>query len=131
VENSTGARLSLLVRPAPLSDWYQTEAGPSVIVYLGDEEHQQQAPEQFVARLFGLTKSEAALATQLANGFSLTEAADKLGLTESSVRTYSKKIFSKLGVSRQAELVRLILQSIALLAGPDHSEPDTARKQLA
>jgi len=44
-------------------------------------------------------------------------AAAKLGLTESSVRTYSKKIFSKTGAKRQAELVRLILKTVSLLGG--------------
>lgn len=118
VTNSTGTGLSLLVRPAPLAEWYQPDTGPSVTVYLSDDEHRQEVSEPYVARLFGLTRSEAALATALANGLSLSEAAVKLELTQSSVRTYSKKIFAKLGISRQGELVRLILQSLTLLAGP-------------
>ena len=70
-----------------------------------------------MAELFGLTESEALLATLLANGYTLGEAAAKLRLTESSVRTYSKKIFSKTGAKRQAELVRLILKTVSLLGG--------------
>lgn len=114
---SNGYSLGLLIRSIPLVGWYQSDSSPSVILYLGDLQRQPQAPEHAVAQLFGLTPSEAQVATLLANGFSLTEAAGKLGLTENSVRTYSKKIYAKTGVRRQAELVRLVLKSVALLAG--------------
>lgn len=116
VECPTGADVGLLIRAAPISGWYQNEGVPSVIIHLEDFEQDQRAPEQIVARLFGLTKSEARLAAMLASGLTLTDAAVKLNLTESSVRTYSKKIFAKMGVGRQAELVRLIMKSVALLA---------------
>lgn len=116
VECPTGADVGLLIRTAPTSGWYQNEGVPSVIIHLEDFEQDQRAPEQIVARLFGLTKSEARLAAMLASGLTLTDAAVKLNLTESSVRTYSKKIFAKMGVGRQAELVRLIMKSVALLA---------------
>lgn len=43
------------------------------------------------------------------------EAAQTLGLAENTVRSYLKSIFGKTGVNRQAELVRLILQSVAVL----------------
>ena len=48
-------------------------------------------------------------------GFSLADAADRLGLTENTVRTYCKTIMSKVGVGRQADLVALILRSVAVL----------------
>jgi PAS domain-containing protein len=118
IECPSGSRLGLLVRAAPASDWYRSNSSPSVIVYvLGDLDQPELAPEHVVAQLFGLTESEALLATLLANGFTLGEAATKLRLTESSVRTYSKKIFSKTGAKRQAELVRLILKTVSLLGG--------------
>ena len=71
--------------------------------------------ERLVTQLFDLTPSEAHLATLLATGSSLSEAADKLGLTENTVRTYCKTILNKVGVRRQTELVRLILRSVAVL----------------
>jgi DNA-binding CsgD family transcriptional regulator len=37
-------------------------------------------------------------------------------VTENTVRSYAKKIFAKVGVNRQTELVRLILTSVAHLA---------------
>jgi len=120
IDCASGSRLGLLIRAAPASDWYRCSSSPSVIIHvLGDLERPQLAPEHVVAELFGLTDSEALLATLLANGYTLGEAAVRLDLTESSVRTYSKKIFAKTGAKRQAELVRLILKTVSLLGGLD------------
>ena len=71
--------------------------------------------ERLVSQIFDLTPSEAHLAALLATGLSLAEAATKLELTENTVRSYCKTILSKTGVSRQADLVRLILRSVAVL----------------
>jgi DNA-binding CsgD family transcriptional regulator len=48
-------------------------------------------------------------------GYSLAQAAGRLDLKESTVRTYCKAILGKVGVGRQADLVRLILRSVAVL----------------
>jgi DNA-binding CsgD family transcriptional regulator/PAS domain-containing protein len=111
-----GAPLGVLVRAAAPADRFESDVVPQVIVYVGGSVNQQMAPERFVARLFGLTPTEALLATLLANGLTLTEAAEKLEVTENTVRSYAKKIFAKVGVNRQTELVRLILTSVAHLA---------------
>ena len=68
-----------------------------------------------LAQLFDLKHREAELAIALYDGFSLAEAADKLGLTLETTRNYSKKLYSKLGVRGQTELVRKVAQSSAVL----------------
>jgi len=116
VTATDGAALGLMVRAASSIDRFESDFSPQVVVYVGDSAQQHQAPERFVARLFGLTPTEALLATLLANGLTLAEAAEKLDVTENTVRSYAKRIFAKVGVNRQTELVRLILTSVALLA---------------
>lgn len=116
VESREGTSLGIVVRAVSNTDRFESDFTPRAIVYVGDSTHQHLAPERFVARLFGLTPTEALLATLLANGLTLTEAAAKLGVTENTIRSYAKRIFAKVGVSRQTELVRLILTSVALLA---------------
>jgi DNA-binding CsgD family transcriptional regulator/PAS domain-containing protein len=111
-----GSPLGVLVRAAAPVDRFESDVVPQVIVYVSGSASQQMAPERFVARLFGLTPTEALLATLLSNGLTLTEAAEKLDVTENTVRSYAKKIFAKVGVNRQTELVRLILTSVAHLA---------------
>ena len=85
-------------------------------MYKEDNSQHQLAPEHIIEKLFGLTPTEAYLASLLANGFTLQEAAIKLDITENTVRSYCKRIFAKMGINRQADLVRIILKSVALLA---------------
>ncbi len=69
-----------------------------------------------LARLFDLPPREAELAIALADGLSIAEAAEAMGLTIETARNYSKRLYAKLGVRGQAELVRLVYESSAVLA---------------
>jgi DNA-binding CsgD family transcriptional regulator len=69
-----------------------------------------------LAELFGLGRREAELAINLADGLSLAEAGAALGLTIETTRNYSKRLYAKLGVRGQAEVVRLVSDSAAALA---------------
>ena len=55
-----------------------------------------------------MTGAEAKLARQLAAGLSLHQAAEMNGTTFETVRGQLKGVFSKTGVSRQAELLILL-----------------------
>lgn len=66
-------------------------------------------------RLFGLTPAEARICERLAVGRSLSEVAAELGIAVDTARAHLKKIFSKLGVSRQPELISKIASSPAWL----------------
>jgi DNA-binding CsgD family transcriptional regulator len=59
--------------------------------------------------LFGLTRSEARLARDLAQGFSLDEHAEAEALKRSTVKTHLQSAFGKTGTSNQRDLIRLIL----------------------
>lgn len=58
--------------------------------------------------LFDLTTSEAVVAREMARGATIDEAAIRLKLSPQTVRTYLKRVYSKTGTSRQAELVALL-----------------------
>lgn len=75
-------------------------------------------PEQAsaLARLMGLSPSEARLAVCLASGQSLAEAAATLHLTIETARNYSKRLYAKTGTRGQPDLVRCVLSSVASLA---------------
>lgn len=68
------------------------------------------------ARLYDLPRREAQLAMALAWGKSIAQAAEAMGLTIETARNYSKRLYAKLGVSGQADLVRLVHRSGAVLA---------------
>jgi DNA-binding CsgD family transcriptional regulator len=63
---------------------------------------------QVLQGLFDLTAAESRLAGLIAQAQTPREAALGLGITEETARTTLKRIFSKTGTRRQAELVRLL-----------------------
>ncbi|MFC3711574.1 helix-turn-helix transcriptional regulator [Sphingoaurantiacus capsulatus] len=114
VRDAEEQNLGVLVRTVGRSIPFLGDAAPALIVYLSGASDARPV-ERLVMQLFDLTPSEAQLATLLAAGLTIAESAERLGLTENTARTYSKIIFSKTGVGRQAELIRLILRSVAVL----------------
>lgn len=68
-------------------------------------------PGEAFARLFGLTVAELRVTLALAPGLTLQEAADMLGIGLQTVKTHVQKIFQKTGVTRQSELVALIMRT--------------------
>lgn len=61
-----------------------------------------------LAALYGLTPREAELATHLADGISLADAAEVMGITDGAARTRLKVIFGKTGVRTQGGLIVLV-----------------------
>ena len=66
-----------------------------------------------VAEALGLTPSESQVAAMLAAGSSVRDIATATGRQENTVYKHLKKMYRKLGISRQAELVRLVLSRAA------------------
>lgn len=66
-----------------------------------------------IARLFGLTITEASLAAYLAAGRSVSEFASARGIAEGTARLHLKRVLAKTGAGRQSELVRRIGGSVA------------------
>ena len=62
-----------------------------------------------VAATFGLTRAESQVAAALAEGSTVGEFAAATRRAESTVRWLVKQVHTKLGISRQAELVRMVL----------------------
>jgi DNA-binding CsgD family transcriptional regulator len=108
--------LTLLVRSLVPRANSATQHTAAAVVYLTDTQAASTASCQQLVNLFQLSEMEAALALQLVQGRTLAQAAQALRLSEQTARTYSKQIFAKTGTNRQADLVRLILTSVAHLA---------------
>jgi DNA-binding CsgD family transcriptional regulator len=116
VPRSAGrADLGLVIRPVPASQWSKGQSSPSVAVFISDPDLQESTSGQILGELFELTPAEANLATLLARGLSLAEVSTAQGISQHTARAQLKSIFAKTGVSRQAELVRLVLKSVASL----------------
>ena len=116
VPRSSGrSDLGLVIRPVPGSEWSEGQASPSAAVFISDPDLRESASQATLGELFSLTPAEANLAILLSRGLSLAEASETQNISQHTARAQLKSIFSKTGVSRQAELVRLILKSVASL----------------
>lgn len=114
--------LGLLVQPAPVRTYYRGQEAPCAIVYVSEiypnvslAQPAHARSVQRISSLFDLTRQEATLSLLLAFGASIAEAATKMEIGESAARNYSKKIYSKMGISGQADLVRVMLRSLSFL----------------
>ncbi|KZX58876.1 hypothetical protein A3709_18010 [Halioglobus sp. HI00S01] len=107
--------LGLVVRPVPHSEWSQGQSSPCAAVFISDPDQHESASKQTLGELFELTPAEANLAILLARGLSLAEVSEVQNISQHTARAQLKSIFAKTGISRQAELVRLIIKSVASL----------------
>ncbi len=117
-----GTLLGLLVYPVAQTRYYQGPYAPNVVVYLTDLTRKldalapaREASQALLAQLFGLTPQEARLALLLADGSTLAAAAHSLGVAETAARSYSKRIYAKMGIRSQSDIVRMVYRSFALL----------------
>jgi DNA-binding CsgD family transcriptional regulator len=89
---------------------------PTVIAYVHGDNWLSADRCGQIAELFGLLPSEARMALALGRGMSITDAAADLELTVETARTYTKKIYAKMGARGQADLVRFLHRSILGIA---------------
>jgi len=98
----------------------ENQYGPSgqrawAAVFVTDPEERPHIESKVVQHLFGLTPSEARVASLLAGGANVAQVGERLHVTDYTTRTHLKHLFDKTGASSQSELVRLILTSVAVL----------------
>jgi DNA-binding CsgD family transcriptional regulator len=108
--------LGVVVEPVPSHEWAEGKGQPAAVVYIRDATGKSLATISAAKQLFNLTPAETALAMELANGLSLEEAAEVLNIRRNTARAHLRSIFSKTGVRRQTELVRIMLNSVAALS---------------
>jgi FixJ family two-component response regulator len=91
----------------------QTSGRPGLaFLFLINLSQHRSPPAAVLKQLFNLSKSEARLAEMLASGLDLKDAAEAIGITVLTARTYLKTIFEKTGANRQADLVRILISAV-------------------
>jgi DNA-binding CsgD family transcriptional regulator len=113
--NSGQVAWGVVMQSISPDQWTEGKHRPCVAVFLRDPEIKSEPPMRLAQQLFQLTPAETSLAIQLANGLSLDEASEVLNIRRNTARAHLRSIFSKTGVRRQTELVRIFLNSVALL----------------
>lgn len=79
--------------------------------------------------LFGLTDAEITLCRKLSEGQSLSEAAEAQGVTRETMKSHLKNVFSKTGVRKQSELIKMLTQIAAAAAIQDLSATKSFSEQ--
>lgn len=109
--------LGIVFEAIPDSSLVDDKGQPTLLIYVRDAVNKSTVSSAAAKQLFDFTPAETALALELANGLSLEDAAENLGIMRNTARAHLRAIFSKTGVRRQAELVRVMLNSVVALSG--------------
>lgn len=108
-----GQRITLIVRPGPPYGPVSAPLKRTAVVIMRDPIRPATLSARDLEQLFALTPAEARLASQLASGAGLEEAAAALGVSRNTARSQLQAIYGKTGINRQGDLVRLLLSSAA------------------
>lgn len=116
IERPSGREsVSLLVRPATIAADCQLHVRQTALINLIDPAQPRLKLIDSLVQQFGLTRAEARVAISISNGHSTAETAQAQNISRNTIRSHLRSIYSKMGVVRQADLVRAVLVSVALL----------------
>ena len=96
--------------PLRLTENFLTHARALVLVI--EPNGGEPADPAVVRDLLGVTLGEARVAALIGHGLNPRATAHKLGIAEDTARNVLKRVFSKVGVSRQSELVALLTKLV-------------------
>ena len=117
-----GAPLSLWIsRLAPTAATRQLRQ-PERALVLAASQTTRALSEQGLSTLFELTPAEARLTQQLALGRTLNEMCTALDISSNTAKTHLKRVFAKVGVKRQSELMQAVYSSPLWLDAPQPSQ---------
>ena len=116
--------LQLLVSPLGSHEQLLSHDRAVAAVFATDPDRVPEPPSEVLVRLYGLTPAESRLASHLATGIGLLEAAKVLGISHNTARNQLKQVFAKTGTHRQADLVRLLLSNPPMFAAGTSATDD-------
>lgn len=113
ITRASGKRpLSVMVTPLHGTP-HRAPPGVAVLaLFVSDPEMARISGPKALEALYSLTHSEVEIVRLLSMGMSLEEAAAERGVSMNTARSHVKHMFAKVGVSRQGELVRMILSGL-------------------
>ena len=106
---SGGLPFVVHVKPVPIAQLDFGAQRVAALVLLVEPGKRSRIDPGLVAEALGLTPAESQVAVWVAEGRTVREIAVAMGRTDAAVRYHLHQISQKLGVSRQADLVRLVL----------------------
>ncbi|PZU10087.1 helix-turn-helix transcriptional regulator [Sphingomonas sp.] len=116
IKDDAGAHAALHIMPL-LRRGLGIDHDAVAAIFVAEADAPIVAPTDLIATLFDLTSAEARVFEQISKGSSAPQAAERLGVKISTVKTHLLHLFEKTGVSKQSELVLLATSLAAPLIG--------------
>jgi DNA-binding CsgD family transcriptional regulator len=99
----------LVIRVMPVDGAARTAfLGARALLIFSDVDKKSPPPSAVLTQIFRLSPAEARLASLIATGVSVAQAAEQFGVSLDTIRTQMKAIYAKTGTRRQSELVSLL-----------------------
>ncbi|OSP53810.1 hypothetical protein [Pseudoruegeria sp. SK021] len=119
-----GGRTAIWAMPVTLMNEWRigTRTAAKTLLFAAPTKPGSKIDPAVVRDVFGLTLGEARLAALIGGGMTVRAAAGQLGVTEGTARVVLKRVFGKVGVKRQAELV-LQLSSLGAVVSERETLP--------
>lgn len=86
-----------------------TGTGRRAIVVVVDPTHESETAATLLRSHYGLTAGETEIALMLLNCGGVADTAERMSLSQATVKTHLQHVFDKTGTHRQADLIRLLL----------------------
>jgi DNA-binding CsgD family transcriptional regulator len=112
----------LLLRMTALPP-HEAPSGTPLMIFIYEMPPSISVSERPLRQIYAMTPAEARLTARLIEGIPLEEAADTMGISQNTARSYLKRIFIKAGVNRQVDLARTVLPLAVMTMGLSESWP--------
>jgi DNA-binding CsgD family transcriptional regulator len=106
----------LVLKLLPVDRYLTPSHSPHLLIFLSNPAEKVEISTRTLMTLYHLTQTEATLTIILAEGKTLDEVTQILGIARNTARAHLRAIFSKTGVTQQSMLVSLVLKSLASIA---------------
>lgn len=106
----------LVLKLLPVDRYLRPSRSPHLLIFLSNPAEKIEISTRTLMTLYHLTQTEATLTIILAEGKTLDEVTQILGIARNTARAHLRAIFSKTGVTQQSMLVSLVLKSLASIA---------------
>jgi len=121
VSRRTRLPLQILISPVRNSTAFDLCVAQPIraIAFVIDPSQRRRPAQDALRALFGLTPAECRVALLLGDGHAPRKIANIVGVSDNTVRSQIKSIFSKTGVKRQGELIRLLMDNSGFAVHPE------------
>jgi DNA-binding CsgD family transcriptional regulator len=118
LRSQVGERYVAHVLPLSVGDRHKAGMGSRAVaaLFVRKAELEAAPPSEVIRKTYKLTPTELRVLVAIVNVGGVRQVAGNLGVADTTVKTHLGRLFEKTGVSRQADLVKLVAGYASMLA---------------